>query len=871
MASPSRPAGAIRSKITNDASGAPQHPKLTASSEGGPAQPLPTRPDIVDETPPSAEQWIRLRRFYLGHRKAADDLEALDGCLPALLSPYVEGSRLRFDYPLLLHAMPTAGGGEDTLEPLGEFLVSAIAAIEGEPAGQHILRDNLARLEAGIQDALPDHSPPIAAKPLLAKAAERMQDELALDSENRARLTNALTQIMATLSPEARVLGYGPRTAIHLFVQVVRQQLAPRYEQFAQNVATLAEQLRMLLSLEWAASEAHQDPEHVEGRVGAAGAQFLDATALARVMRHVRGPQRMSSEYRLRVVKALQVLERFLEKTSRRLMTVIESSELAEEAPRPPQVLPWRERSYTCEFTTSAEPCRAANQAFVDAAHELAPVFAAIRMARLALSGQDAPEDLEAAFAALPWEEFTASELRLLPIIVVVTGANAVVGDQMAEFSRLLRSPQPVQIVVQVDPAGDLGTNSGSDTPVGRRLELGYFGISHRHAVVSQSAAARPRHLVASFRSALEAQRPGLHVLLADSHREPEAPRLHPWLKAGSAIEARGHPLFFFAPPGAPDPHDPTQVLRTGCLELQSNPQVDQDWPAYDLHYHERDGTVQSSLSPFTFADFAPLNPTLAQELRLIPEGLAADKLLPVDVYLSASDAQAAKCLPYIWVVDREGKLRRAIATQDLLIRTKDRLDFWRTLQADAGVRNAFVEKARQRAIAEAEQKARKEREGIEEAFHLELARVRQETARKAMSQLTKVLLGLDLTASTPAGNAQVAAVDDPATETPMPPPAVQPVAADEHGFESDDTVIEEPWIETPLCTSCNDCININPQLFGYDENKQARIQDPRAGSYAQLVEAAEKCPARCVHPGQPLDPDEPGIEALSERAAPFN
>ncbi|RME23034.1 MAG: ferredoxin, partial [Deltaproteobacteria bacterium] len=80
----------------------------------------------------------------------------------------------------------------------------------------------------------------------------------------------------------------------------------------------------------------------------------------------------------------------------------------------------------------------------------------------------------------------------------------------------------------------------------------------------------------------------------------------------------------------------------------------------------------------------------------------------------------------------------------------------------------------------------------------------------------------------------------------------------------------EEPWIDTPLCTSCNDCIQINSRLFVYDSNKQAMIGDPTAGTYEELVRAAEGCPARCIHPGTPLNPNEPGLDALIERAARF-
>ena len=81
----------------------------------------------------------------------------------------------------------------------------------------------------------------------------------------------------------------------------------------------------------------------------------------------------------------------------------------------------------------------------------------------------------------------------------------------------------------------------------------------------------------------------------------------------------------------------------------------------------------------------------------------------------------------------------------------------------------------------------------------------------------------------------------------------------------------DEPWIDTPLCTSCNDCLKVNALLFVYNEEKQALLGDPKKGTYAQLVQAAELCPAKCIHPGMPLNPDEPGLDALIQRAAPFN
>ncbi|MCU7893162.1 MAG: hypothetical protein KZQ78_16870 [Candidatus Thiodiazotropha sp. (ex Ustalcina ferruginea)] len=63
----------------------------------------------------------------------------------------------------------------------------------------------------------------------------------------------------------------------------------------------------------------------------------------------------------------------------------------------------------------------------------------------------------------------------------------------------------------------------------------------------------------------------------------------------------------------------------------------------------------------------------------------------------------------------------------------------------------------------------------------------------------------------------------------------------------------------------------INPQLFIYNEEKQAMLGELGSATFAHLVQAAEICPAKCIHPGKPSNPDEPDLDLLIDRAAPFN
>ena len=88
---------------------------------------------------------------------------------------------------------------------------------------------------------------------------------------------------------------------------------------------------------------------------------------------------------------------------------------------------------------------------------------------------------------------------------------------------------------------------------------------------------------------------------------------------------------------------------------------------------------------------------------------------------------------------------------------------------------------------------------------------------------------------------------------------------------EDDDDLVMEPYIETARCTSCDECININKKMFAYNDAKQAYIKDARAGTFAEIVQSAERCTAEIIHPGTPLNPKEKDLEKWIERAAPFN
>jgi len=207
--------------------------------------------------------------------------------------------------------------------------------------------------------------------------------------------------------------------------------------------------------------------------------------------------------------------------------------------------------------------------------------------------------------------------------------------------------------------------------------------------------------------------------------------------------------------------------------------------------------------------------------------------------------------VPTVWGIDDQGVLIRLVVSRALVFACRDRLNYWHTLQELAGIQNFYVEEA----IAHEE----------------ELESARSEAAGEAMGQLVDVLMGADLSGMV-GDSSQLASL--PATESATTEAAAEPAEAAEAEAEEEaeeELSFDEPWLDTDMCTTCDDCMAINKMMFVYNDNKQAIIQDPKAGPFADLVAAAEICPAKCIHPGKPLDPNEAGLEELVARAEPFN
>jgi ferredoxin len=516
------------------------------------------------------------------------------------------------------------------------------------------------------------------------------------------------------------------------------------------------------------------------------------------------------------------------------------------------------------DVVDSDDPCTASCEEFRREARRFERLFVALRIGELEIDDGYDPAIHDSWFNNFDWQAFSHDELQLVTRIVALVSADHVAGDGLPSFSHLLGSRLPVHVLSWVRAYDNPAARPGEGPFDAWRFELANFGIGHRQVVVAQTSAARHEDLLKGFLCALDSNRTSLHLVNRGTQSGVKRPLLDAWFVASAALESRAHP-FLLVDPDAGD-HAAQRVSFGG------NPQADSDWPVETLEFRDPDGEVTEMELAFTFADYALLMPALHEHFRLVPAGFESDDLVTVAECLEADEENVDRLVPFVWGIDADGVLARFVVSRALVFACRDRLNYWHTLQELAGIQNYYVEEAIERIIEEQRAALEAEREQLQKEHAEQLEAVRSEAAGDAMGQLVDVLMGADLSGIV-AGGSQIATMPaaEPVEEA-TPAEAAEPEAEPEPEEEAEEELsFDEPWLDTPACTTCDDCMGINKMMFAYNDDKQAYLVDPKAGTFEDLVRAAEICPAKCIHPGKPLNPNEPGLEELMARAAPFN
>lgn len=473
----------------------------------------------------------------------------------------------------------------------------------------------------------------------------------------------------------------------------------------------------------------------------------------------------------------------------------------------------------THEF--SFDSTGAALQAFRARMPELVELLKALQVAELEVDGRYSEDLHDPIFDAFDEQAVTAQDLAFFPDYLVCAARED--AARQGGFAEALASGVPIKLMVQVEDLLEEGAVGSGHHAFGvRGTQLAQSAMSLGELFVMQSVASNLLQLGDRVERGMRFPGAALFCIYSPPDDGSAVPA---YLRGAAAMQSRAFPAFSYDPAAGDD--------VASRFALENNPQPERDWPVERLSYADQDLQAVAEDVAFTFADFAAGESRCARHFSLAPRTTWGDAMTPVQYWLDHIPQDPSTAIPYVLAVDEADLLCRLVV-DDRLMRAAIRCrESWHRLQELGGIRDARTERALAR-----------ERQAWEEEHRRELEAA---VAKVASASTTPV-------APAPA-EPEAVATASPAAQEPEPEPERNP---------------DEPYIETIRCSTCNECTQINPRMFAYNDNKQAYIADLKAGTYKEMVEAAESCQVSVIHPGKPWNPDEPGLEELIERAKPF-
>jgi hypothetical protein len=450
--------------------------------------------------------------------------------------------------------------------------------------------------------------------------------------------------------------------------------------------------------------------------------------------------------------------------------------------------------------------CNAALAAYRERLPAMAELARALAIAELEVAGEFREATHGALFDALGSEALGPEDAALFPDYLVCVTADRLDATERATLLEILAAGLPMKIVVQSDDLLD-ESHLGDG-----HLSFGATGRQLANVAIGQNDVyvmqSAASHLY-QFRGRLrDALRyAGPALFNVFSGASAHVGALPPFLCAAAAMESRVFPAFAYDPAAGAD--------WASRFDLAANPDVESDWPVRGLTYEDENQQAVTQDVAFTALDFIACDRRHAKHFARVPRERWSDRMVAAVECISRETGTAPDRAPCLLMVDDADTLQKVLVDDKLLREARRCRELWRSLQELGGVHNSHAERL--------------------------LARERQRRDESA-----------------------------PATQETPAAPAAAPAAETAAAAEPAERASDDAWIETARCTTCNECTTINAKMFAYNENRQAYIADPSAGTYAQLVEAAESCQVSIIHPGKPRNPDEPNLEELMKRAEPF-
>ena len=466
---------------------------------------------------------------------------------------------------------------------------------------------------------------------------------------------------------------------------------------------------------------------------------------------------------------------------------------------------------YTFAFDTCSDAIRTYRERLPKAI-ELAK---AVAVAELEVRGEYSEAKHDRLFESFGENGLDPRDMALFPDYLVQIDAESLPGGELGTLTEIMSLNLPIKVLVQTDDVIE-------ESPIGnghlafalRSRQLARMALGMAGVFVVQAPASALFQLREKIARGLGGSGPALFSIfsgMAKGHGQ-----LPPYLVSAAALESRVFPAFTMDPAAGGD--------WASRFSLGANPQAELDWPIHRIVYQDADSQTVAEERPFTLIDFVACDARYSKFFAAVPKAHWQDWLSDASEAIARErrgEIDRIDTVPSLLMVSPDDKLQKIIVTEKIVREARRCLSMWHSLQELGGIHNSHAEK----------------------------------------------LLAREKAAWEESGKAIAAA----AAPVPAAPPVVEAAAAPAPQEEKEaEKSSDEAYIETPRCASCNECIQINDKMFAYDGNKQAYIKDINAGTYAQLVEAAENCQVAVIHPGKPRNAGEAGLDELIKRAEAF-
>lgn len=716
--------------------------------------------------------------FFLTGRRSGTDMQPIDASYrPAHFASVSDLTSLRYDVPLVLNFDDRP---DRAVLSLSRLIDEAIESLADDPDRLMLARHGYA-IERELRRELAETVSGDISK-MWHAAAERLSkntDEKISDSA--ARLWNLFEVTGTVIDADSE---FSSRAVYHAWNSVQENKAAA----FRQRVQRILLKLHDILDAEAVGSKVGRSPERLRSAVGVSFAGAFDFDQMSRILIDAKPGISLSEKRRSRIDHLIRVLE------SQRFYSI--GPESAE------------------PYSFSFFRCSDALEAYRDRHSEAVELLKALAVADLESKGEYRDAVHDQLFEGFGQNGLSSAELAVLPDYFVCTDASSLDAAETAQLIEILAAGLPIKVLARTDDILEPSIVAEGHAALGlRSRQLVNTAIALTDVFVFQASASHSFQMIEQLLRGLTYDGPALFSVFsgATGHNH----NLAPYLVAAAAMESRAFPAFVYDPSAGSD--------WASRLSVDENPSVEDDWPAHELLYEDGSLQARSESTPFTLADFMAMDERFVDHFALMSPDGQGDESVPIAQALELDMSAATSNVPYVFMIDENNVLRKAVVDNRLLAETRRCQAMWHSLQELGGIHNSHAER-----LLANELRSR----SVEIAANPQSAEIKESVTAPIQEPVAAVVATI-----------------------------VEPTAKD-HG--------DDPYIETARCTTCNECTNVNPRMFAYNAEKQAYIADPDAGTYRQLVEAAEGCQVSIIHPGKPRNPKEPGLEDLIERAKAF-